>query len=185
MTTITSIKELEKIVRKYLISQSELKGKFVRNALSTYGETLDKLLYKQTFDTITPCDELMLFELKTHKSSSTKSMTEVNGDITSYKSYTIHVIIYGENAADVASKTIARLRTEIIRDSLLNEGVYIEEVTDDDSINEYINNVMWRRHDFDVNISCDITVTQVTADQELAVLDELNIKLVKETNSNE
>lgn len=160
MKAIADIIELEKIVRKYLISQSEVKSEYVRNSLSTYGETLDKLLFKQTYDTICECDELILFELQTRKSESDVSMTEADDSVTIYKSYTVHVIIYGRNSATVMTKLIARLRTENVRLALRSEGVYVEEVTNDESVNEFKNDVMWHRHDCEVRISCYMSVSQ-------------------------
>lgn len=164
MIAITDINELNKICRKYLISQSSVGGEFVRNALSTYGETLDKLLYKTTYDGISPCETLILFELKARQSDSNKSMTEADDNVTIYKSYTLYVIIYGSNSATIANTLIARLRTAAIRSALYDEGVYIESVSDDESVNEFKNNVMWHRHDIKLNISCMMSVEQVSPD---------------------
>ena len=41
MNTITDINELNKLVRNQLIIQAELPSDRVRNALTTYGATLD------------------------------------------------------------------------------------------------------------------------------------------------
>lgn len=171
MTTITDINELNKIVRKYLINQSELPADRARNALTTYGSTLDQLLQKQEFTGICPCDELMLFELRTRENDADVSMTEVDGYVTFDKSYTIYVIIYGNNAATVMNKLIARLRTQVVRENLLNEGVYIERVLNDTSFNEFKNDVMWHRHDTEIHISCQMSIAQVSDDNAFESID--------------
>lgn len=175
MTVINDINELNKILRKYLIMQSQMPSERVRNALSTYGETLDKLLNRQTYDTICPCEELMLFELRSRKSPSDKSMTESDGSVSFFKSFELYVILYGDNAATIISNLIARLRTENCRLALLNEGVYLEEVTEDESMNEFKNDTMWKRHDCSLYISCKLKVDQVMDDVVYDSINKVNI----------
>lgn len=171
MTIIADINELNKIVRKYLIAQSEMPADRVRNALTTYGSTLDQLLQKQEFTGICPCDELMLFELRTRENDADVSMTEVDGRVTFDKSYTIYVIIYGDDAATIMNKLIARLRTQVVRESLLEEGVYVEKVQNDTSFNEFKNDVLWHRHDTEIHISCQMSIEQVSADNAFESID--------------
>lgn len=175
MTILSDVNELDKIVRKYLISQSQLPAERVRNSLSTYGETLDKLLFKQTYDTICACDELMLFEVKARKNDADVSMTESDGTVSFFKSYEVYVIVYGNNAPNVANNAIARLRTENCRLAMLNEGVYLESVTEDDSINEFVNDVMWRRHDFSLFVSCKLQIDQTLESIEFEEIDQPKI----------
>lgn len=176
MNIITDINELNRLIRNQLMTQSELPSDRVRNALSTYGATLDKLLTKQEFDTICPCDELMLFELRTRENDADVSMTE-NKDttISYYKSYLVYVILYGNNSATIMNKLIARLRTQAVRQALYEEGVYIEEVKNDSSVNEFKNDVMWHRHDTEILISCKMSIKQVTPDDVFETVSPVNI----------
>ena len=159
-----NVNELNKELRTVLMTQAELDGQYVRNALSTFGETLDKLLFKQTYDSISPCDQLMLFELRSRQNKADVSMTEADDSVTFYKSYELYVIVYGENAADVMNKLIARLRTQAVRLQLIELGIFLEEVGNDNSLNEFKNNVMFHRHDCSVNISCRFSIEQVNSD---------------------
>lgn len=165
MISITDINELNKILRKYLISQTELPADRVRNALTTYGAELDKLLQRQEYDSINECDNILLFELKTRENDGDVSMTEADDIITFFKSYTLHLILYGAHAATIMNKFIARFRTQSIRQLLYEEGVYIEKVFNDTRINEYKNDVMWDRHDTDIYISCKMSIDQLSADE--------------------
>lgn len=175
MIAINDINDINKIIRKQLILQSELSSKYVRNALTTYGVTLDKLLSNQVYDTICPCDALLLFELQTRDNSADVSMTESDDSITYYRSYNVHIIIYGQNSSNVSTKLIARLRSENVRKMLYDEGIYVELVTNDTSINEYKNDAMWHRHDFDVYISCKLSVVQLSTLEYIEKLNTLNI----------
>lgn len=159
-----NVNELNKELRTILMTQSGVDGQFVRNALSTFGETLDKLLFKQTYDTICPCDVLILFELRSRENETDVSMTERDDTVTYYKSYELYVIIYGDKAADVANMLIARMRTEAVRLRLLDLGIYLESVSNDTSLNEFKNNVMFNRHDIRFNISCRFSIAQVSSD---------------------
>lgn len=168
MIAIADVNELNKICRKYLISQSGIDGSMVRNSLSLYGEELDQLLYKTTYDSVNPCQAIILFELSSRDSSSNVSMTETDDSVTEFKSYSMNIVIYGDASATIAATLIARLRTEAIRSALYAEGVYIERVTDDVSVNEFKNNVMWHRHDFKIDLTCKLSITQVSPDNAFA-----------------
>ena len=180
MTTITDINELNKILRQYVIQQSEVDSNFVRNSLSTYGENLNKLLFRQEYNSICPCDTLILFELVNRNSTNNVSMTEDDNSVTSYMSYTFKLIIYGTSANNVANKLIARMRTESIREKLLSEGVYLEHIDDAMSVNEFINGIMIQRQDVDIQISCQLSTIQISNDNIITSIDQPKI-LNKET----
>lgn len=162
MIVFNDIEEINKILRKEIILQSGVPANRVRNALSTYGSELDKLLQNQEYVGACPCEELILFELKTRENDADVSMTEKDETITFDKSYTFYVIIYGNNSTNVANAIIARMRTQVLRQSLFEQGIYIEEVKNDMSFNEFKNEVMWHRHDFELLISCQLSITQIS-----------------------
>lgn len=176
MIVINDINQLNKIVREQLIIQSELIPNRVRNALTTYGATLDKLLRKDEYESICECDELMLFELRSRENDADVSMTEIDDNITYYKSYTIYVILYGDNSATVMNKLISRLRSLPVRQKLYENGVYLEEIKNDISFNEFKNDTIWHRHDVEILISCKMSIAQVSADIDFDNLDRLMIK---------
>ena len=122
MNTIADINELNKLVRNQLITQAELPSDRVRNALTTYGATLDKLLTKQEFDSVCPCEELMLFELRTRENDGDVSMTEVDDTVSFYKSYTLYIILYGDNAATIMNKLIASCTASALRRGRVHRG---------------------------------------------------------------
>ena len=72
------------------------------------------------------------------------------------------------------NKLIARLRTQAVRQALYEEGVYIEEVKNDSSVNEFKNDVMWHRHDTEILISCKMSIKQVTPDEAFEKVDPVN-----------
>ena len=176
MKAFADINEINKIIRAQLITQSELPSNRVRNALTTYGATLDKLLTHQEYSSICVCDDLMLFELRTRDNDADVSMTEEDGFVTYYKSYLIYIILYGNESANISSKLIARLRTSSVRLALQDEGIFIEEVKNDTSLNEFKNDVLWHRHDIEILISCKMSISQITPDPQIKELGELQIK---------
>lgn len=181
INAFSDINELNKELRSVLITQAEIDGQHVRNALSTFGETLDKLLFKQTYDTICPCDELILFELKSRRNDADASMTEADDSVTYYKSFELYIIIYGDNAANVMTKLIARLRTQAVRLQLIDSGIFLEKVGNDNSLNEFKNDVMFHRHDCSIDISCRFSIQQVSTDY---TMDTADIDLIEQGDSN-
>lgn len=176
MKTLSNINDIEKIVRKYLISQSQLESKFVRNSLSLHGEELEKLIFEQVFTSIDVSDCMILFELKSRDNSLDFSETEKDGSLSYYKSYTIYTIIYGDNSTNIANKLVTRFRTEKIRQSLQNDGVYLEKVSEPSKLNEYKNETMWIRNDIEIDIRCHIKIDQVEIDESYENIGDLSIE---------
>lgn len=170
MIYIDDIKELEKIIRNVLIEQSEISSKFVRNALSVYGTDLDQNTGDNIFTAIARTQALMLFELNAKNLSSDMSETNADDSISYYKAYTVRIIIYGDKSPTIANKLIARMRTQYVRDSLQDKGVYLDSVSNADSIYEYKNGVMWIRNDFSIDIACTMNIQPVTSISDFATI---------------
>ena len=64
MKKLTSIKDLDVIIRNALIFHSQIDGAFVRNALSEYGADLDKSDGDSIFESLLPADTCILFEIQ-------------------------------------------------------------------------------------------------------------------------
>ena len=181
MIQITNVDELNKILRTELITQSQVSADNVRNGLSLQGSMLDKSLDRtnEFFSSLDVTDLAIIFELSLRHSSSNVTMSEkVNedGNIISISSYDMHVIIYGNDSINTALKTIARLRSEVGRMNLYSKGVYLESIDEPTSFNEFINETMWLRTDFSINVSCEMCIEKVSSDYDITVLSGLQIK---------
>lgn len=179
MISISDVNELNKILRTELITQSELEGKFVRNALDIHGQDLDKLLEAQVYSSIDTSDVLLLFQLHSRDSNSDISQTLENDTILIYTSYTLYCILYGNESNNVANKIVARFRTDEVRDDLYAQGVYLEEITNPKTFDEFKNETMWQRADFEINVSCQREIKPVTEGTEITDID--NLQIIKTT----
>lgn len=164
MKQINNIADLDKLFRTTLINQTELKPEMVRNALSCFGETLEKLLADQIFVSIDNCDVILLFELQAKDSQDDVSFTDSNGSVIITKGWRYKLYCYGNSSPTLMLKLIARLRTEIVRNFLNDNGIFIEKVGEPQSINEYKGPAMWIRTDVNVDIATESSVTQVSLD---------------------
>ena len=184
MIAFENVKELEKILRESLITQSELLPERVLNSLSLYGTQLDKKLSETRYGSIEQSDCLTLFELTSRDSTSDVSMTdkEDNDDnnITYYKAFRLRVIMYGDDSSDIALKIVARFRTEEIRNHLYEQGVYLERIGDPFILNEYKNETMWLRNDIEIDIAVKFKIAPITTDSDFNNISELNIIQDKE-----
>lgn len=174
MKLISNINDIVKILRTVLIQQSELNADRVLNSLSMYGTELDKLIEDEKYGAIDQNDALLLFELLARATTYDMSETE-NDAIQYYKAFTMHVIIYGNTSSDIAIKLINRLRTETVRAELQSNDIYLESVSDVTLLNEYKNDSMWLRADFDINIAAQFTITKVTISDNYEQLGQLSI----------
>ena len=196
MKIFTNSDEINKLIRLQIIRQANLLPERVLNSLSTYGAELDKVLTEiltvstshtvgrhnvqssedeSIYVPIQHSDVVVLFELQDRQSSNNMSETNDDNSVTYTKSYIVHLILYGDSCGDVATTLVARLRTERCRTELLDEGISLERVTDPDRINEFKNNTLWQRTDFDIYISVEYKYTQVDDMQDFEGLSQLNI----------
>lgn len=162
MISISTFDELNKILRKQLILQSELPSKRVANSDTLYGVTLDKLLKDKIFISLDSKDNILLFELISRNSSNDINFSETDSNINSYKSYELKIIIYGNTSPDIANNVEARFRTEYVLNDLQNQGIYIESVSEPIIIHEFINESQWTRTDLSIYISCKFEIKPIT-----------------------
>ena len=106
-------------------------------------------------------------------SESSESLDE---HIDYYKSFTCKIIIYGAQSTNTAMKLSSRIRTQNVRTSLQQHGVYVESVSNLNRVQEFKNNVIWLRTDFDIDIRVQFKVLPVTTDSSFLVSNLLNIK---------
>lgn len=179
MIQITDVNSLETLLRTMLITQSELQANFVRNAMSLYGTDLDS---KETNDIFAALDQtsevLILFSLESRDSDADMSESSESSDehIDYYKSFTCKIIIYGAQSTNTAMKLSSRIRTQNVRTSLQQNGIYVESVSNLNRVQEFKNNVIWLRTDFDIDIRVQFKVLPVTTDSSFLVSNQLNIK---------
>lgn len=156
----TNVNNVEAFIRATLIQQSGLAQQYVRNALSMYGSYMSDSYDGIDWNAITPEQSLIFFELSNRDSDSDMSETRADGSIRICTSYQVHVIIYGDNSKNLANILIARLRTSTVRDLFIANEIYLESVSNSTSLNDYKNGALWQRNDFDINIGCEIKITQ-------------------------
>lgn len=162
MKKLQSVEDIDRIIRKRLIEQSELDGEFVRNASSEYGIDLDKPESDSIFVSIAPTDLVLLFEVEAQDSDDDVSETNDNDEIDYYKSYRVRCIIYGDEACTLANKLCGRFRTEYVRQSLRLDGIYFRSAGNIVTVHEFKNNVKWLRTDFELNIACKMAIPLIT-----------------------
>ena len=171
---MTDIESINTILRAQLIAQSGISAELIRDATTEYGSFLDMNSSGSIFESLTPTNTALLFELKTRESSINMSRTNDNDSITFFRAYQLRVILYGDNSGNVANMLVARFRTEKVRNSLLAKGVYVETVSEPERITEFKNNIVWQRNDIEINVSCEVELTQSSIDADFETFDEIH-----------
>lgn len=161
MIQLTNLREVDKIMGNILATQSELTTSNIYNALSMHGTYLHKRLLDTKFTSYDQSECVLIFELESDNNSDSASTTLDDGTILFDKTYKVSITIYGNASEDVANKTIARLRSEKVRDDILSQGLCILEVANSETANEFVNESMWHRSDFSIRISCELAISQI------------------------
>ena len=180
ITQLQSSNEINKLIRAQLIKQSGLDKSRVINALSIYGETLDKLLEDSVYNSYERSDVVCLFELQ---SNDQQVSFDENNTAVYLRSYEVRVILYGNASDDVATLTVARLRTEKVRQDLYEAGLRLRAVSEPIIVNEFKNGVMWLRTDFSILLDCEFSVK--LTEQPIIFDDISDIKIIEEENDND
>lgn len=174
MIYITSENELDKIMRDFLIQQSQIPEKFVRAQHSLYGTDLTKNR-GDIFESIKHSDLLILFEV--HSTGSIESISETQSDGLKHFSYfEVNVIIYGDASTILANKLTARLRSEPVRDDALSKGIQIVNVGNQVELKEFKNGVVWVRNDFNMNIACTMLIENIIDPNQAETISEIQIQ---------
>lgn len=175
--TISTVDELTASFRSLLVEVSQLDGKFVRNALSEYGTSLDKKTDKSIFESISNSDLLILFEINSDNTKEAYSMTESDDSISYFIPIVGKLTIYGKRSYSKSTDMIAKLRSSVYRQKFIDNGMYLDKVSKANTLYEFQNNSLWNRADFTISFSSHLKI--------LPFFDELDFRSadinVKET----
>lgn len=162
MAEIKEVKEIERIMRLALIENSNVDGNYVRNLITEFSADLDKTYTNSIFNGLFSDNVAILFELLSDNNSSNMSEDIYNSnDIAYYQYFRFKVIIYGDESALTALRIISRLRSEVVRDGLIGQGINVANISEISNVNEIINGVVWQRCDFDCLLGCKMIVTPI------------------------
>ena len=171
--SITKISDIEVIIRNILISQSGLNPQFVRNSMSLYGTELNKEINTDIFDTLTQDDCLLLFDLESNEDLSISENFE--DKVKLWKSYEVHIMIYGEDSDTLANKLVSRLRTEEVRIILASQGVHFNRIDNVTTLHEFENEVIWLRSDFSMLIDFEMIISPVSTNLPFIDISQLTV----------
>lgn len=173
--SINDLHELTILLRSQLIEQSQLPSDYVINGLDTYGPELIK--YIEDLDIYKGYeleDTVIVFELYANNDQNITT-DEENDIMYSFNSYTLHLIIYGENS-NVMSRIIkSRFESEEVRLLLHDDGVHLVKVDLLGDINEFINERIWLRSDVNINIMVRYEIEKVSKIESMDNLKELEV----------
>lgn len=175
--TIQELQEIDKILRNVIIQQSELQADRVLNALSIRGTDLEKQIQTDEYISIDLNNSMILFEVYSRNSENNMTMEEddENNSLTSYCSFMIKLIIYGNTSKMLAQKLKARFESQYIRNKLYDSGIHVDNVSEIETISEFINSTIWLRNDLSILFSCKLSVSQLQDDEELKIKNDIII----------
>lgn len=173
--------EIDRIIRNILIEQSELESNRVLNATSVRGQDLSKLFKDKIYKSYELDDLVILFETVFRPNSNNNVvMEEEDTTITNYSAYYVKVLVYGNKSPYLINKLRSRLLSSTVSDKLYDSGILLEKVSNPEPMREWINETLWIRNDFTLEISCRESFEKVKPDYEFEKLSDLILKEMKE-----
>lgn len=180
MTQITNLHDIEKIVGNMLVKQSQLDRSRIANAITPRGVDLSKFVTENVKLSYDLHDVVIIFEViatDVEGINFTEAETDnENSNIRENAAFQVRLTIYGNEALGMSKILKARIESEKVRMDLLDKGLYVIDVQQIESINEYLNETMWPRADFSFRIACEMSIAQVDDMPEIADVDDLYIE---------
>lgn len=159
---IENMQDIDKVIGNILLKQSGLNRQNIVNGLSVRGSELSKFItetVKQSYDLT---DVVIIFERMALDEGNTNiGETESDDSIRESIAEKISINIYGNQSFAMAKTLKARFESEKVREDLLNSGIHLMQVTNVDTLNEFMNEMLWHRASFDLEIAYEISVNQI------------------------
>lgn len=176
ISSITDIIEIDKDIRNELIRHSELNPNRVLNAISVRGQDLSKLVDERTYMSYNLSDCFIIFEVVMNtRSSDNVIMTESDESITDYSVFDVKVTVYGNKSNILCHLIKSRMLTEEARYSLYSKGIWLKEIGEIQSVNEFINNTIWPRTDFDITVGVRLSFNKIISDDTFEELNDIEV----------
>lgn len=163
-------------IRSKIIDCLQIDGCFVRDAADVYGSDLDMKRSNEIFTSIARTKCLVLFSLYAANDENDVSMQEDSLHITRCQSYTLKLILYGDESTQKAYELLSKMLTAKSRSELFNKGILIKSISNPETIKEFKNGSVWLRADMNIEISCEHSINVIDDDYEAEVLNTLTIK---------
>lgn len=174
--SVADLHEINKIIRSQLIEQTDLPGDNIINSLDTYGPELIKYLEDMDlYGSYDLKDTVILFEITSDPSRLNITTDEENDKIYAFSSYTVHLMIYGENSNAMVYIIKSRFESEEVRDILYRKGIHLTDIDLIGDINDFINNRIWLRSDMNINIEVRYEIEKKSKLENIENLKNINV----------
>lgn len=175
ISAITSIKDMNISIRGQLVIQSELDASHVLSAESVRGTIMQKQKSKDIWESFTIDDTVIMYDLT--ESSTTDDMIEETDDeeLLTFMSYTYHITVYGENSHILARKLKARFLSEEVILALQKVGIHLQQISNIENGDEFINQTYWHRNDFDINVAVRFDCARAVKADTYSIIDNIEI----------
>lgn len=165
---IKDIKNINKIVGNMLVRQSGLDRSRIINGHSVRGVNLSKFVTDNVKLSYNLSDSVIIFEIDPANNDDVNITEESeSGNIRQFVYVEVKVIIYGQEASILAKTLKARIESEEVRNDLLLQEVYMSKVKDIVVVNDFINETIWPRADFSINLAYEIEITKIDSFEDM------------------
>lgn len=159
MKKLADVEQIDSIIATALTKQSGLENERIINAHSIRGPELSKAISDTVQLSYELEDVAIIFEVQ---ATSDLSITEEDEDgLLSFNSAKIDITIYGNESFQMATMLKARLESEKSKYDLLEEGLHLNTVGSLSEISEILNNTVWPRVSFDINVDFCLLVSKI------------------------
>lgn len=170
---IKNLHDIEKIIANVLVKQSQLDNDRIINGLSVRGPELSKYIQTKVLKSYELTDSVIIFELVMDYNQDTNFTEYSNNSIRNTMAFHIELTVYGNESINLANILKARLESQKVRAILLEEGIYLSNISNIASLNEYINETMWLRSNMTLNLIAEMNIDEIDKSEDVEDFSEL------------
>ena len=176
---INSVEQTILILRPIIAQQAEINSDDVINADSIRGPELTKIENGQKVP-YQPYENVIIFELSEDNSFSVVETFEKDNKVHSIDSYSLHLVIYGDDSRTISKKLKSRLLSQKTRSELSEQGISITSISQIEPSTEMINTTRYIRRDMTINFISELTFDLIDTYEEIETVRVDNIKSFEE-----
>jgi len=162
MIKSVSFEEIIKVMRKALNEQSGVPLDKILNTLGVRGAELAKMISETEEMGIDNNDVFIMFNIEEDMNAKHTVLEEDERHMTSIAPFKFKLYIYGNGGYVVSQNILARFKSPEVAYDVRDRGVHIKDISYPISVNEYLNDTLWIRHDMEFSIEVKFTINKLT-----------------------
>lgn len=165
MLPYTTFNDIIKNLKKSLQDLTGLDPNRVLSTTAVRGADLSKIINESQVNSFNLSDSFIVFELKESNDKDYYIIDENDNERSIISRYHMDIKLYGNACHIVSQQILARFKDATLLQDLYEKGIHYTGITPVESVNEFINNTLWKRCDMTIHLQARMKVDKIKPDE--------------------